>query len=73
MSFFLGMANLGANICAQYALRAALSKVNLPVFMPPLTLATLVLINVMDERGHLYHGEDMSYPDKPIYGIPASE
>ena len=36
MSFLLGMANLGANVCAQYALRATIT---LKVFFPPLDFA----------------------------------
>jgi len=68
MSFLLGMANLSANVCAQYALRATITKkVNVPVFTLPMTLVTLVLINVTDERGRLYRVEDMSYPEKQSY------
>ena len=32
-----------------------------------MTLVTLVLINVTDERGRLYRVEDMSYPEKQSY------
>ena len=48
-------------------MRATMSKVNLPVFTLPMTLCTLVLINVTDERGRLYRVEDMSYPEKQSY------
>ena len=33
----------------------------------PMTLVTLVLINVTDKRGLLYRVEDMSYPEKQAY------
>ena len=33
----------------------------------PMTLVTLVLINVTDARGLLYRVEDMSYPEKQAY------
>ena len=42
-------------------------QVNVPVFTLPMTLVTLVLINVTDERGRLYRVEDMSYPEKQSY------
>eukprot|EP00093_Oithona_nana_P013120 13120.XXX_98632_94413_1 [CDS] Oithona nana genome sequencing. len=68
MSFTLGMINLLATIGAQYALRATMVlQSNIPVFTMPMTLVTLVLINVTDKRGLLYRVEDMSYPEKQAY------
>ena len=40
---------------------------NVPVFTLPMTLVTLVLINVSDARGNLYRVEDPSYPEKQSY------
>lgn len=33
----------------------------------PMTLATLVLVNVSEQRGILYRVEDQSYPEKQAY------
>ena len=44
-----------------------LTQANIPVFTMPMTLVTLVLINVTDKRGLLYRVEDMSYPEKQAY------
>jgi len=67
-SCLLGLANLLATVCAQYAMRATITlQHNVPVFTLPMTLVTLVLINVTDTRGNLYRVEDMSYPEKQSY------
>merc|ERR1719397_1174033 len=74
-SFLAGVVNVMGTVFIQRALAHNMSQNMLPVFTLPMTLCTLVMLMVTQERGRSYCGvagrlercEDMSYPDKQCW------